>query len=191
MTLPLFPLNSIVLPGGHIPLQLFERRYLDMLSRCMREDQGFVIVLMREQQPDSSKDAAFYEVGTRVKVVDFSPLDNGLLGITVAGDAKVQIDRHWQQQDGLHMGEVSLLPEEPAVATPFQHEELANVLRALVQHPAVSDLAMDIDYADARHLGWRLTELLPLEAAMKQRLVELDDPVERLDQLAHWMESMS
>lgn len=191
MKTALFPLGSIVLPGGRVPLQLFERRYLDMLSRCMRQQEGFVIVLMRERQPDTQADASFYDVGTLVNVVDFSPLSNGLLGITVAGERKVRIVRHWQEADGLHWGELEGLPQEEPVATPAHYLELVNVLRALVQHPAVQALDMTIDYQDARDLGWRLTELLPLEAEQKQRLVECNDPLQRLAQIAHWMESMS
>lgn len=191
MKSPLFPLGSIVLPGGRIPLRLFERRYLDMLSHCMRQDEGFVIVLMRERQPDNRADVPFHEVGTLVKVVDFSPLPDGLLGITVAGECKVRILRHWQEADGLNWGDIETLPAEDTVATPAHYLELENVLRALVQHPAVQALEMTIDYQDARDLGWRLTELLPLEIEQKQRLVACDDPLQRLAQIAHWMESMS
>ncbi|TVP57731.1 MAG: peptidase S16 [Halomonadaceae bacterium] len=186
----LFPLGSIVLPGGRLPLQLFERRYLDMLSRCMREEEGFVILLMQERQPDTQADVRFHSVGTLVKVVDFSPLSNGLLGITVAGDRKVQVLRHWQETTGLHWGELEELPPEEWAATPAHYIELENVLRALVQHPAVQSLEMTIDYQDARDLGWRLTELLPLESEQKQRLVACTDPLQRLAQIAHWMESM-
>lgn len=188
---PLFPLGSIVLPGGRLPLQLFEQRYLNMLSQVTGRDQGFVIVLMREPGPGSPSGESFHDIGTLVEVVDFSPLDNGLLGITVAGNHKVCIRRHWQEKDGLNRGELEALEEEPEVATPARYIELENVLRALVQHPAVAALAMDIDYRDARQLGWRLTELLPLEREHKQRLVSCEDPLRRLEQIHHWMESIS
>jgi Lon protease-like protein len=86
MNVPLFPLNSVVLPGGRIPLQLFEPRYLDMLTRCMKEDRGFVVVLLRDGA-ETGKLAAFYDIGTYVRIIDFKQLENGLLGITVEGES--------------------------------------------------------------------------------------------------------
>ncbi|MEP4524067.1 MAG: peptidase S16, partial [Alloalcanivorax venustensis] len=65
-----------------------------------------------------------------------------------------------------------------------------SVLRALFRHPVVRDLDMDVDYGDARHVGWRLTELLPLDKQEKQRLVELQDPLERLSRLQELLEAL-
>ncbi|MEC8897702.1 MAG: LON peptidase substrate-binding domain-containing protein, partial [Pseudomonadota bacterium] len=92
MNVPLFPLNSIILPGGRIPLQLFEPRYIDMLTRCLKEDRGFVVVLLREGAETEAR-ASFYDMGTYVRIIDFQQLDNGLLGITVEGDCKVSVVR--------------------------------------------------------------------------------------------------
>lgn len=86
---PPVSLSSTVLPGGRIPLQLFEPRYLDMLARCLREQQGFVVVLLREGQEVDSQ-AAFYDIGTYVQITDFQQLDNGLLGITAEGYGKLR-----------------------------------------------------------------------------------------------------
>lgn len=187
---PIFPLNSMVLPGGRLPLQLFERRYLDMLSRCLREDTGFVITLIREAAADTSLEAGFHRIGTLVRVVDFSALDNGVLGIVAAGEQCVRIEHHWQEADGLNQGRVVPLPPEESRATGPEHEELANILRALVQHPAIRELDLEIDYRDARQLGWRLTELLPLDPDQKQTLIELQDPLQRLEQIGDWIESV-
>ena len=86
MNVPLFPLNSIVLPRGRIPLQLFEPRYIDMLTRCLKEDRGFVVVLLQEGG-EAGRTAAFYDIGTYVRIIDFQQLENGLLGITVEGES--------------------------------------------------------------------------------------------------------
>lgn len=189
MNVPLFPLNSIVLPKGRIPLQLFEPRYIDMLSRCMREDRGFVVVLLREGAETASK-AAFYDVGTYVRIIDFQQLDNGLLGITVEGERKVSVVRSWQQDDGLNLGDVECLIAEAQSVVPDHYHELPSVLRALFRHPVVGDLGMAVDYEDARDVGWRLTELLPLDKQEKQRLAELQDPLERLDRLLELLEAL-
>ncbi|HKK55088.1 LON peptidase substrate-binding domain-containing protein [Marinobacter sp.] len=189
MNVPLFPLNSVVLPGGRIPLQLFEPRYLDMLTRCLKDDRGFVVVLLREGV-ETGKVAAFYDIGTYVRIIDFKQLDNGLLGITVEGQSKVSVVRSWQQQDGLNVGDVECLLAEGALRIPEYYAELPSVLRALFRHPVIQDLGMEVDYADARDVGWRLTELLPLDKQEKQRLVELQDPLDRLDRLNDLLEAL-
>ena len=189
MNVPLFPLNSIILPGGRIPLQLFEPRYIDMLTGCLKEDRGFVVVLLREGAETEAR-ASFYDMGTYVRIIDFQQLDNGLLGITVEGDCKVSVVRSWQQEDGLNVGDVECLIAEAESDVPERYHELPSVLRALFRHPVVKDLEMDGDYDDARHIGWRLTELLPLDKQEKQRLAELQDPLERLDRLQQLLEAL-
>ena len=189
MHVPLFPLNSIVLPKGRIPLQLFEPRYIDMLTRCLKEDRGFVIVLLREGL-ETRRHAAFYDIGTYVRIVDFQQLDNGLLGITVEGDYKVAVVKTWQAPDGLNMGDVEGLLMEPDLPVPDRLTELSSVLKALLRHPVVSDLDMSVDFDNARDVGWRLTELLPLDKHEKQRLVELQDPLERLDRLHGFLDAL-
>lgn len=189
MNVPLFPLNSIVLPGGKIPLQLFEPRYTDMLARCLKEDRGFVVVLLKDGG-ETGRTADFYDIGTYVRIVDFQQLENGLLGITVEGVAKVSVIRSWQQPDGLNVGDAEVLIDEAQSNVPERFSELPSVLRALSRHPAIRDLDMSVDYDDARYVGWRLTELLPLDKHEKQQLVELQDPLERLSRLQQLLEAM-
>ena len=189
MRVPIFPLNSVVLPGGRVPLQLFEPRYIDMLTRCLKDDQGFVITLLRDGT-EAGRVASFYEIGTYVRIIDFEQLDNGLLGITVEGDAKVSITDSWQQADGLNMGEVVLLPVEASGDVPAGFHELPSVLRALFRHPVIHELGMSVDYDDARDVGWRLTELLPLDKQDKQQLMEMQDPLERLSRLQMLLEAL-
>jgi len=187
--IPLFPLNSVILPGGRIPMQLFEPRYLDMLTRCLKEDRGFVVVLLREGTEVSLR-TDFYDIGTYVRIVDFQQLDNGLLGITVEGDRKVRVLKNVQQSDGLNLGDVEQLPPEEIAEVPEHLYELSSVLKALGRHPAIRELDMDVDYHDARHVGWRLTELLPLESHQKQHLLELQSPLERLERLQAFLENL-
>ena len=189
MNVPLFPLNSVVLPGGRIPLQLFEPRYIDMLTRCLKEDRGFVVVLLREGL-ETGKSVAFYDIGTYVRIIDFQQMDNGLLGITVEGKDKVTVVRSWQQQDGLNVGDVECLLAEEQTPVPERFAELPSVLKALFRHPVVKELNMDVDFDDARDVGWRLTELLPLDKQEKQRLVELQAPLERLERLLGLLEAL-
>ncbi|OHY81575.1 peptidase S16 [Marinobacter sp. AC-23] len=170
-------------------MQLFEPRYIDMLTRCLKEDQGFVITLLREGE-ESERVASFYETGTYVRIIDFQQLDNGLLGITVEGDAKVSITRSWQQDDGLNLGEVAFLPAETRADIPIVFHELPSVLRALFRHPVIDELGMSVDYDEACSVGWRLTELLPLDKQEKQHLLEMQDPLTRLSRLQELLEAL-
>lgn len=189
MNVPIFPLNSIVLPRGRIPLQLFEPRYIDMLTRCLKEDRGFIVVLLRDGLENSSA-AAFYDIGTYVRIVDFQQLDNGLLGITVEGQSKVNVIRCWQAPDGLNFGDVEVFLDEPEESVPDALSELPVVLKALLKHPVINDMQMTVDFDDARDVGWRLTELLPLDKQEKQKLVELQSPIERLERLHALLEAL-
>lgn len=189
MYAPLFPINSVVLPKGRIPLQLFEPRYLDMLSRCMKEDRGFVVVLLRDGFETNSV-AAFYDIGTYVRIVDFQQLENGLLGIVVEGHYKVAVIKSWQAPDGLNVGDVEGLLNEEDLPVPERFSELPVVLKALLRHPVVKDLDMRVNFDDARDVGWRLTELLPLEKQTRQGLVELQNPMERLNNLHSILEEL-
>lgn len=189
MHVPLFPLNSIVLPKGRIPLQLFEARYIDMLTRCLKEDRGFVVVLLRDGLETDTR-AAFYDIGTYVRIIDFQQLDNGMLGITVEGQAKVAVVKCWKAPDGLNVGDIDLLLDEGDEPVPARFSELPVVLKALLKHPVVNDLDMSVDFDDARDVGWRLTELLPIDKQEKQRLLELQDPLERLGRLHALLEAL-
>lgn len=189
MKTPLFPLNSVLCPMGRIPLQLFEPRYLDMLSECMKTDRGFVVVLIKEGEEVSGK-CDFYSIGTYVRLVDFRKLESGLLGITIEGTSKVLLTDSAQGADGLYSGRIEHLIEEEFVNLPDEHLELATLLEQLERHPAIKALNMSVDYADGRQVGWRLAELLPLSKNEKQFLLELSDPLERLKQIEYFLSLM-
>lgn len=188
---PLFPLNALVCPGGRIPLRIFEARYLDMVSRCLKNETGFVIVLLREGEPYSEDESPFYAYGTYCRIVDFSKTDKGLLQITVEGERRVRIGQAQQQQDGLWVGAIAPLEESGYVALPQRYDELREVLMALVQHPLIEELNLAIDYEDGRQVAWRLTELLPLDNCEKQRLLEMDDTLHRLESISEQLQAMT
>ncbi len=184
-TVPLFPLNSLVCPGGRLPLRLFEPRYLEMIARVMRHDEGFVVVLIKEGN-EVGQVCEFYSTGTLVKVIDFSAASDGVLGITVEGVQKVSVTRFRREADGLYTGEVCVADEEGFAAVHGRFGELVELLQLLSRHPAVDGLALEINYEDSRDVGLRLTELLPFARKEKQFLFELEDPVFRLEQI-RWM----
>lgn len=184
--LPLFPLGTVLFQGGNLQLQIFEPRYLDMVSRCMRSGSPFGVVLIR--RGSDTWDAGvpgpeLFDIGTEAHIVDFNQLGNGRLGITVRGARKFRVRSAVKQGDHLLIGRVVYLPEEPAMAIGREHKDLVDLLRELLTHPGVQKLNLDIDLNDARSVGWRLSELLPIEAEIKQSLLQLQLPRERLQEL--------
>ena len=190
----LFPLNAVLCPGGRLPLRIFEARYLDMIARCLREGDGFVVVLMK---PDTNEtvENPFHQKGTMAKIVDFDSGDDGLLNITVEGIESAVIKRAHRNDTGLWVGDIEFKGETKvsyeAVPVPNQFEELAQILKALVRHPSVSDLNLSIDFDDSRQVGLRLTELLPLDNTQKQYLFELDDPIFRLEKISDQLSTLA
>ncbi len=175
VTKPLFPLPLVVFPGGRLPLQIFEARYLDMIGVCMRDGSNFIVTMTRAE--------GFADQGCEVSIRDFDQLSNGLLGILAVGERKQQLFHPRQQPDGLWLADSAELPLERATPVPDAHVGLVELLKSLQLHPAVRGLYNDIDYTDASEVGARLTELLPIENERKQELFELQDPLRRLVEL--------
>jgi Lon protease-like protein len=183
VTLPLFPLNAVLFPGGPLPLRIFETRYTDMVRRCMREGSVFGVVLIRAggEVGEVARTAA---IGTSARIVDFHQLPDGLLGLACRGERKFRIHRRMRQSDGLNLGDIEWLASEPTVSMPAEYTHLAELLRKVL--PELGDVYANVprEFEDAGWVGSRLLEILPLSPADKQLCLELDDPLERLEQIA-------
>lgn len=186
--IPLFPLGTVLFSGGRLPLRIFEPRYTAMISRCLREQAGFGVVLIREgadaRLGPNPRQPTIFNIGTYATIVDFNTLSNGMLGIITRGGPKFRIVDTYESPDRLLMGNVEFLPEERAQAPGAEHAALIEMLRELMQHPLAQKLALDVDYHDARSVSWRLAELLPLEPEIKQGLLQMSLPRERLAELS-------
>ena len=176
--LPLFPLNTVLFPGGPLRLRIFEPRYLDMISRCMREGSDFGVALITEGRETGS--ARTMQIGTTAHIVDFERLEDGLLGITARGERKFNIVNVTTQNDGLNIADVNFLDAEAAMEIPEELGILAELLKqAFVQvGAAYPDEAPH--YESASWVGMRLAEILPLPMLEKQQCLEMNDAVERL-----------
>lgn len=183
--LPLFPLGTVLFQGGNLQLQIFEPRYLAMVSRCMRESSPFGVVLIRRGSDTWRAGGVpeLFDIGTEARIVDFNQLDNGRLGITVRGSRKFRVKGTFEQDDHLLIGKVTYLPDEPVMAVGREHQDLVDLLSELLTHDGVQKLNLEIDLDDARSVGWRLSELLPIEPEIKQSLLQLQLPRERLQEL--------
>ena len=185
--IPIFPVPLVLFPGGRLPLQIFETRYLDMVKRCSRSNEGFGIAMIVEGDqvlvsPDDQLPSISH-CGTYVEIVDFDQLANGMLSLLVEGKKKFVIRDQYEQADRLMLANVEFLAMEDTVPVPHEQEHLSNLLQSLMDHEAVRKLGVECDLAQAREVGARLTELLPCPNQFKQRLLEMKDPLIRLGEL--------
>ncbi len=179
---PLFPLQSIVLPGGLFPLRIFERRYLDMVRDCIKNDVGFCISLIR----DNSKEeyiTDIYNYGCYVKITDWNQLDDGLLGITVEGINKVKILDRNLEKSNLLMGVIENIAIEKEYMIPQKYLLLSRFYKKI--YPGIKHVISfkKERYADASWIGFRLIECLPLDSSTKNKLIAINHAIERLDML--------
>ncbi|GAA3922713.1 LON peptidase substrate-binding domain-containing protein [Litoribacillus peritrichatus] len=177
---PVFPLNAVVYPGMALELKIFEPRYLDMVAECFKGGYGFIVALNSEDKSDVLSEG-FEPVGTLVRIIDFTQLKNGMLGITVEGVERARLDSPFTDSAGLIRADMEQMNAELKISTEMEHEELVVMLKHLEQHPAIKP--RDIEYDDASSVSWRLAELLPFDAGEKQLLLEMNHPYDRLDEI--------
>ena len=179
----LFPLNTVLFPGGLLPLRVFEPRYLDMVGRCLRGDSVFGVVLL-DGGDDTSREVSTALVGTSARIVDFQQLEDGLLGLLCRGERRFRISAHTRNDDGLNCAQVEWLDDTRLVPVPAQFQALVSVLRdAIARFDSIARF-LEPNYEDAAWVSHRLAELLPLDQNALQRLLETDDPEARLGLLA-------
>lgn len=184
--MPLFPLGAVLMPFGHMPLQIFERRYVDLVADCMRNNTGFGVAWLRSAAEVATAGRSLPEVGeygTYGRIVDWDQLDNGLLGITVRGDHKFVIRETWRAESGLMMASVDLQPAPPTVSLAERWQSLAEVLLGLEAHPHVQRMQLSVDYSSAWEVVYTLIQLLPFEESLKYELLSIDSLEELIDEL--------
>ncbi|HIQ45855.1 MAG TPA: ATP-dependent protease [Pseudomonas oleovorans] len=188
MNLPLFPLNTVLFPGCVLDLQVFEARYLDMISRCMKQGSGFGVVCIVEGEEVGEAASRFAAIGCEALVRDFQQRTNGLLGIRVEGGRRFRVERAQVLPDQLTVAEVHWLEEQPDSPLHGEHADLAALHAALAEHPLVAGLEMAGVVSGQQQLANQLAYLLPLEPGQKLQLLQLDDPGLRLEQLHTMLE---
>ncbi len=176
--IPLFPLQTVLFPGGPLPLRLFEPRYLDMVSRCMKESAPFGVVLVDVNGATDS--AAMNSVGTLASITDWYQGTDGLLGITARGGDRFRLLETDRQADGLNMGIIEILPPDPPTPLPPEYASMPALLRAVIEDLGRLYEGIEKNYEDASWVGFRFAEVLPLELEQKQFCLELSDPLERI-----------
>ena len=179
----LFPLQTVLFPGGPLPLRIFEPRYMDMVKKTLRAESAFGVVLI-EGGRETGGLAATASVGTSARIVDFTTLPDGLLGITCLGLNKFKLGGRRVQSDGLHLGEVEWLDTEAQIALPVEYRHLGQLLRKVLPELGNFFEIVTKRFDDATWVGHRLAEILPLSLSDKQYCLELNDPLARLARLS-------
>ena len=168
-------------------MRIFEPRYLDMVKDCMRNEHGFVIALIKNGK-ELGKAAEVYKTGTECRIGDWETLPDGLLGITAYGEHKIHIENTSIESNQLQIGEIELIEEDPDLELPEEYEALRTILQDIITQIGKPYTSLPAHYDHAGWVGARLTELLPLQLATKQRLFEIENHTVRLYHLKEAMQ---
>ena len=184
-TLPLFPLQSVLFPGGLLSLKVFEARYLDLISECLRSKEPFGVVCLRQgaEAREDGKTQRFERRGVLAEVLDVDSEQQGILRVRCVGRQRFRSGEPVQEPDGLWRARFKLidddpkvLPTEPLIPTV---RALANAIATLKQQGS-SPFLEPYRFDDAGWVANRWCELLPIQLAAKQKLMELAEPLVRL-----------
>ncbi len=178
MKIPLFPLRTVLYPGGPLPLRIFEPRYLDMISDCLKRDVPFGVLLIRSGS--EAGPATTYQVGTLARITDWYQGSDGLLGVTAVGGQRFRLMSAKRQPDGLNIGEIQLLEHESRYSLPEEYQPLARILAGVLDDLGRLYESLDRQYDDAGWVGYRFAEILSISPEQKQSCLESDDAIERL-----------
>jgi uncharacterized protein len=179
----LFPLNTVLFPGGPLPLRIFEPRYVDMVRKSLREETAFGVVLI-DGGTETGTLTATATVGTSARIADFYSLPDGLLGVTCLGLQKFKLGGRRVQSDGLNLGSVEWLDTEQEIELPGEYWHLGQLLRKVLPELGNFYESVAKRFDDATWVGYRLAEILPLSLSDKQYCLELNDPLARLARLS-------
>ncbi|WP_291847227.1 LON peptidase substrate-binding domain-containing protein [Accumulibacter sp.] len=186
LAIPLFPLGAVLCPGGLLPLKVFEQRYLDMVAACLKEQSAFGVCLIASGG-EVGVPAAPQPVGTLAHIVEVDMPQLGIMLLKVRGGRRFRIERHLPITASLQRATVLLLDEPPAQPVPPGHQGLVLLLRKIADELGEQRLPAPHAFDDASWVGYRLTEILPLQILARQKLLALQDPLLRLRALSIWL----
>ena len=187
LDIPIFPLNTVLFPGGVQALKIFEQRYLDMAAACMKDATPFGICLI-DKGNEVGEVATPHALGTLAHIADWEMEQLGILLVSARGGRRFRIIESRINDDKLLRAKVELLPETGAVAMPAERRRLLPLLRRIVADLGPERIPEPHDYDNALWVGYRITEVLPIQNLAKQKLLELDDPLTRLEILEKFLD---
>ena len=182
VSVPLFPLNTVLFPGGVLPLRIFEPRYLDMVSDCLKHDTPIGVVLIQEGNEVGAA-ASTHDTGSLCTISYWNKRNDGLLGITLRGTERFRINSHKVMPNQLVVADVEVLPKCQHIELNSKYQAMANLLRKIITQLDPPYTTMPAHYDDLEWISARLCELLPIPLDYKQQLLEVDDTIDRIEQL--------
>ncbi len=188
--LPLFPLKTVLFPGGLLPIKVFEQRYIDMAKACLAESRPFGVCLITQgdevaSAPGVAPDIA--NIGTLARIIDWDMPQLGILHLATRGDTRFRIRNHAQLPSGLLTADIAPIAAEPAQRLAETHRPLASLLELIATRIGPQNFPAERDYDDASWVGYRLAELLPLPLSIKQSMLEINDAQIRLQVLQKFL----
>jgi len=188
-TLPLFPLRTVLYPGGALPIKIFEQRYIDMVKRSLQHDEAFGVCLLThgEEVAPAGTTQSFAMIGTLARIVRWDMPQLGILHVATEGGARFRVDRHRVEKDDLAVADVTLLPPEPTLAISDEYLPLANLLELIAGRIGPGNFPAEHAYDDGSWVGYRLAEVLPLPLSIKQTMLEVNDAGVRLKVLREFL----
>lgn len=190
LALPLFPLKTVLFPGGMLPLKVFEQRYIEMTKRCLEGDRPFGVCLLTRGEEVAQRGAAdppeFARVGTLAHITSWDMPQLGILQLKTEGGTRFQVQSHRTADDGLVLAQAMPLVPEPRVPLPEIHQPLAGLLELMINRVGHENFVGEA-LGDASWVGYRLAELLPLPATIKQSMLEINDSEVRLKAIAQFL----
>lgn len=200
---PLFPLRSVLFPDGHLPLRIFEPRYLDMVQRCHAQGEPFGVVTLsageevRQRDGEGFKAEAFHDIGTLARITHFKREQPGLIEIRTLGAQRFRVLERRCLSHGLWVGHLELLPDDSTVAVPedlrLSARQLQELLAGWQARGQARDLPVQPPYRweDAGWLSNRWAELLPMPLPERQRLMAMDNPLLRLELVVDRLDTLT
>ncbi len=188
ITIPLFPLNAVLFPGGALPLRIFEPRYLDMVSDCLKRD-GRIGVVLIARGSEAGPAAQVHDIGTLSYISYWHKRSDGMLGITLAGEQRFRVLSTEVRENQLTMAEVELL-QNPPLPQKQQGDKLISLLQQIIARLEPPYTTMKKFYDNPEWVSARLVELLPLSLKDKQAMLAMDDIDERIAYLQPRLVSM-
>ncbi|MEZ5741211.1 MAG: LON peptidase substrate-binding domain-containing protein [Burkholderiaceae bacterium] len=192
-TLPIFPLGTVLFPGGVLPLRIFEARYMDMVRDCLKNESEFGVCLITDGR-EVGQPADHESIGCTARIEHWDMVQLGLLNIRTRGEQRFEIQSRELAADGLIMAQVADWAPEPEQAVPPQYGVCVQLLQRIVcdvgnrdSDPMRQLVAQPYCYESAPWVSNRLSELLPIPMSAKAALLAMEDPIARLQVIKDYL----
>jgi uncharacterized protein len=188
LEIPIFPLGTVLYPGGLLPLRIFEQRYLTMTKVCIRDNAPFGVCLIREGR-ETGLPAVPFAIGCSARIAEWDMPHLGVFHLVTQGEQVFRILEQWTAKSGLIQAQVELEERSALLPLPAEFDSLALVLEKIIAKLGAERFPSPLRLDDAAWVAYRLAEVLPLEMDTKQGLLEARDPVAALSEVKLFLES--